>query len=215
MSVHIFDIDYTFIRKNSAYYFLLEALRTKLIPFHKIMLLPFEMLRYKLRMARTDFIEHAVKQLAGLKKVDLEQLAQTTFEQRIKKNIYPEAERLVRSLLAQGEQVYFATSSLETIIEPLEKYMGVHGAISSRLAFADGVMTGKIDGVAAFGKGKLAAVAYWMRLNRVNSHDVYFYSDSYTDVPLLLYVGHPIAVNPDPFLARIAKKNGWKVLRFE
>jgi phosphoserine phosphatase len=44
--------------------------------------------------------------------------------------------------------------------------------------------------------------------------DISFYSDSYTDLPLLEFSGSPVAVNPDRFLTYEAKKRGWKILRF-
>jgi hypothetical protein len=41
------------------------------------------------------------------------------------------------------------------------------------------------------------------------------YSDSVSDLPMLRVVGRPVAVNPDPELARIAGAEGWQVMRFE
>ena len=38
-----------------------------------------------------------------------------------------------------------------------------------------------------------------------------FYSDSLTDLPLLERVKEPIAVNPDPRLARVAVRRGWAI----
>ena len=32
---------------------------------------------------------------------------------------------------------------------------------------------------------------------------------------MLRLVGHPVAVNPDAELARVAREEGWEVLRFE
>ena len=40
------------------------------------------------------------------------------------------------------------------------------------------------------------------------------YSDSRTDLPFLDAVGHPVAVNPDRELRRIARDRGWPVLEF-
>ncbi len=40
------------------------------------------------------------------------------------------------------------------------------------------------------------------------------YSDSATDVPMLAAVGHPVAVNPDRELAKVARERGWLVERF-
>ncbi len=38
-----------------------------------------------------------------------------------------------------------------------------------------------------------------------------FYSDSFTDLPLLEAVAEPVVVNPDPRLERLAKKRGWRM----
>jgi hypothetical protein len=40
----------------------------------------------------------------------------------------------------------------------------------------------------------------------------YAYSDSESDLPMLRVVGHPVVVNPDPDLRRIAAEEGWEVL---
>lgn len=39
------------------------------------------------------------------------------------------------------------------------------------------------------------------------------YSDSKADLPMLRWVEHPVVVNPDPFLAKIAAEEEWPVLR--
>ena len=43
----------------------------------------------------------------------------------------------------------------------------------------------------------------------------YAYSDSESDLPMLRLVGHPVAVNPDKELARVAREEGWEIMRFE
>jgi 3-deoxy-D-manno-octulosonate 8-phosphate phosphatase KdsC-like HAD superfamily phosphatase len=40
------------------------------------------------------------------------------------------------------------------------------------------------------------------------------YSDSANDLPMLTTVGHPVAVNPDAKLKRIARENGWDIRDF-
>src|SRR5260370_35628858 len=50
-------------------------------------------------------------------------------------------------------------------------------------------------------------------------HDIdleasYAYSDSVTDEPMLRVVGHPVAVNPDKELGRLARAEDWEVRNF-
>ena len=42
-----------------------------------------------------------------------------------------------------------------------------------------------------------------------------FYTDSYSDLPMLERVGHGVVVNPDPRLKRAAKQRGWPVQNWQ
>ncbi|MDR3147897.1 MAG: haloacid dehalogenase-like hydrolase, partial [Treponema sp.] len=87
-------------------------------------------------------------------------------------------------------------------------------SIASALEFADGITTGRLKGKALFGPNKLEAVRNWLELRAVEPRDLWFYSDSYTDLPLLEFSGHPVAVNPDRFLRREALRRHWTILRW-
>ena len=43
----------------------------------------------------------------------------------------------------------------------------------------------------------------------------YEHSDTESYLPILQAVSHPVAVNPQKDLARVAKEEGWQVLTFE
>lgn len=45
----------------------------------------------------------------------------------------------------------------------------------------------------------------------VSLQDCAFYTDSMSDLPMLLEVGRPVVVAPDPRLAREARRRGWVV----
>ena len=40
-------------------------------------------------------------------------------------------------------------------------------------------------------------------------------SDSESDLPMLRVVGHPVAVNPDSALEKVARAEGWRIMRFD
>ena len=212
--LNIFDVDYTLIKKTSAGYFIREALAQKVIGVSQIRKLPFEWLRYKLGFPNTDFIEEAIKHIAGLDKKTMEDLAEACFARRMKKGIYAQAARLIAEMRQRGEPVIFATSSFHIIIHPLERFLGVSESIASTLEFSQGKCTGRVAGLSMFGEKKKAGVEKWLADHRINPADARFYSDSYTDIPLMEYCGSAVAVNPDRFLRREAKKRGWQILRF-
>jgi len=213
--LHIFDVDQTVVRKTTTEYFILTAMRGRIIRFSQVSRLPFDWIRYKLARPDMDFIENTVKKLSGIEKDDLLRASEESFEKHIKPNIYSGAAALITGALEKGERVIFATSSFDFIIKPLEEYFGIKGSIACELEYSNGRTTGSLVGCSSFGHKKKTAAQAWFEKNGVKKEDVSFYSDSYTDIPLLEYCGNPVAVNPDGILAREAKSRGWEIMRFK
>jgi HAD superfamily hydrolase (TIGR01490 family) len=213
--VHIFDVDYTLIKSASSFWFLKECLRGGLIKLRQLKQLPVEYLRYKLGHANYDFIEDAVRHLGSIEKEKLTALSEICFERYIKPDLFRGAVDIINNLKKTGRTVILATSSFHTIIDPLQKYFDLDDVIASSLEFIDGKTTGRLSGKAFFGKNKMDAVCVTLAEHSVNTDDAWFYSDSYTDLPLLEKLGHPVAVNPDRFLRKIALKNNWQILDFK
>ena len=77
---------------------------------------------------------------------------------------------------------------------------------------AEGLHTGQPLGEVCFGEGKrLHAEAYAAEAG-VPLSACAFYTDSYSDLPVLEVVGRPVAVNPDRRLRREALRRGWPVV---
>ena len=119
---------------------------------------------------------------------------------------------LVRQDVADGRSVVLATSSLDFIVDPIARYLGVEGVLATTLQFVNGACTGQMDGVPMFRKEKRERVLEFLQARGVNPSDCSFFSDSIYDLPLLESVGRPVAVNPDFRLRRIAKERGWRII---
>jgi len=213
--VHIFDVDHTVVRKTSTEYFAQMALKEKVIRVSQVSHLLIDWVKYKLASPDIDFIENTAKKMADIQKSDLERVSESCFIKRIKPNIYTGAKSLIEEAQKNGEKVIFATSSFDFIIKPLEQFFGIEGSLACQFEYLNGKTTGRLAGYSCFGPKKKTAAQAWMESNAVNAQNVSFYSDSYTDIPLLEYCGNPVAVNPDHILTRKAKKCGWKILYFK
>jgi HAD superfamily hydrolase (TIGR01490 family) len=119
----------------------------------------------------------------------------------------------VDALKARGISVWFATSSVDFLVQPIVDRLGADGLIASQLEFQDGISTGRFEGRPAFGIEKLRRVKEQADRLAVDLRDCSFYSDSVHDLPLLEAVGTPVAVNPDFRLKKIARQRGWEILR--
>ncbi|MDQ3632621.1 MAG: haloacid dehalogenase-like hydrolase, partial [Actinomycetota bacterium] len=75
--------------------------------------------------------------------------------------------------------------------------------------------TGRAGGPFTYREGKAIELR---RLAAEEGYDLaasYAYSDSESDLPMLRAVGHPVAVNPDTELLRVARKEGWETMCFD
>ncbi len=128
--------------------------------------------------------------------------------------VYDEALDLIREHRAAGRLVFIVSASPEEIVIPLATYLGADGAIASRARIdAEGNYTGEVD-IYAYGPYKAEAIAAVAPSRGIDLAASWAYSDSATDEPMLRAVGHPVAVNPDRDLARIATAEGWPMLTF-
>jgi phosphoserine phosphatase len=90
--------------------------------------------------------------------------------------------------------------------------LGFDGGVGSKSELRDGVYTGREGGVFAYREGKAQAIRELAAADGIDLAASYAYSDSESDLPMLRAVGHPVAVNPDGALARVAREEGWEIL---
>lgn len=77
---------------------------------------------------------------------------------------------------------------------------------------SDGNLTGGFEAPLCHGHGKVVRAQAWASEHGVTLDKSWFYTDSYSDVPMLEAVAFPRIVNPDPRLKRYAAKRNWPVL---
>ena len=133
----------------------------------------------------------------------------------IEPQIRPAALDLIKHHKEQGDRLMIVTATNEWVTRPIADYFGIEDLIAVELERDDqGQITGEISGIPSLGKGKLKRLQQWMQNQGLYAQDVEttFYSDSINDVPLLSWVNHPIATNPDDRLRAIALDRGWPIL---
>jgi HAD superfamily hydrolase (TIGR01490 family) len=127
--------------------------------------------------------------------------------------VYAEPLHLVQHHRDRGERVYIVSATLQEIVEHIAADLGFDGAIGSTCEIVDGRYTGR-SLRAAHGEGKARALRDLAVDDGLDLDASTAYSDSYSDVPFLEAVGHPVAVNPDRRLKSIARARAWPTIRF-
>ena len=113
-----------------------------------------------------------------------------------------------------ASRVYIVSATLQEIVQAIADDLGFDGALGTVCEVRDGAYTGRALR-ALHAENKAQSRARAGREPRAStSAECTAYSDSHTDLPFLEAVGHPVAVNPDRELRRIAAERGWPVLEF-
>ena len=157
--------------------------------------------------------EDGMKMLNGFSVAEMESLVGDAMETVLRPLVYAEPINLVERHRARGEKVYIVSATLQEIVQHIADDLGFDGAIGSTCEIVDGVYTGRTLR-AAHGMGKAEAVRRLAADEDLDLMTSTAYSDSYSDVPFLEAVGHPVAANPDRKLRRIARERGWPVVNF-
>jgi HAD superfamily hydrolase (TIGR01490 family) len=129
--------------------------------------------------------------------------------------LYPRMLQTAYEHQDEGRPVFIVTAASQGTADMLAHVLFFDGAAGSKLAERDGVYTGRFDGPFCYGDGKPVRMRELAQERGIDLAESWAYSDSASDLPMLRAVGHPVAVNPDSELARVAREEGWEVMTFE
>ena len=162
-----------------------------------------------------EFLDFQLQSLADNPRTDLETWHAEFMATRILPLIGDKALELVGQHQQQGDLCALVTATNSFVTGPICRHFGIAHLIATVPAQSDGEFTGKPRGTPAFRAGKVARIDEWLEAQGLwwgNFERSFFYSDSQNDLPLLLRVSDPVAVDPDSTLRAYAEAAGWRVL---
>jgi HAD superfamily hydrolase (TIGR01490 family) len=120
------------------------------------------------------------------------------------------ARRAIAHHQERGDEIVLLTGSTQYAAEVVARSLGIEHVLCSRLEVDDGRFTGRLAAL-CFGHHKVRLAEELAAARGLSLERSWFYSDSYTDLPMLERVGRPVVVNPDGRLGRHARRQGWRV----
>jgi HAD superfamily hydrolase (TIGR01490 family) len=214
-----FDLDRTLMQGSSAYQFGRAAYRAGLLGRRQLLADGWANVRFRLR-GSTDQDTHALrdrisKSLEGTRVRDMERLGADVLA-GVLPRIYPQMLALAHEHQDAGRRTYIVTAASQELATMLARVLVFDGAIGSQFSeIEDGIYTGTPTGLFIYRSDKAHAIEQLAEREGIDLPASYAYSDSESDLPMLRTVGHPVAVNPDQELARVARTEGWEILRFD
>jgi HAD superfamily hydrolase (TIGR01490 family) len=158
------------------------------------------------------YLEFSLAPLAATSMEELAVLHLKFMQQIISPLRLPKAEALIEQHRQAGDRLLVITSTNRFIVEPICQALGIDELLATDPEIIDGRYTGKIVGTPTYQEGKVERLKLWLSENNETLAGSYFYSDSINDLPLLLEVDKPVAVDPDDALSAEATSRGWDII---
>jgi HAD superfamily hydrolase (TIGR01490 family) len=213
-----FDLDKTLIEGSSAIHFGRAAYRRGLVSRRQLARDLWANILFRLRGstdAETDALRQRIlDQIAGHRVVDLARLGPEMLA-GILPRAYPEMLDVAWRHQDAGVRVYIVTAASQELADTMATVFVFDGGIGMKSEVRDGFYTGAPAGPFTYREGKAEAIRDVAAHEGFDLEHCWGYSDSESDLPMLRAVGHPVAVNPDAHLLKIAREEGWQVMTFD
>jgi putative phosphoserine phosphatase/1-acylglycerol-3-phosphate O-acyltransferase len=126
--------------------------------------------------------------------------------------IRPEIYSEIKFHKENNAEVVILSSVIFQICRKLGSYIGVDNVICTVMKVEDGVFTGSPENSFCLEDEKRIRLMQYCEMRNYSLSEAFYYGDSISDLTALKVVGHPVCVQPDRKLSRIAHENGWRIL---
>lgn len=213
-----FDVDGTLVKTNIIHYYLYFQRRRLPSLWRDLWTAAFTakclyfLLLDKIDRTKLNIIFY--RHYRGLPVDEIVSMVDNCHHDVIMPRLFPLAEACVAEHRRAGRRVVFVTGSVDFIMQPLAKSLGVEHVLAPSLVRHNGCFTGELDSVPVAGEEKARRMKDFANRFDVDLADSHAYGDSVADLPMLEAVGHAHAVNPERALARLAQRRGWDIIHW-
>lgn len=210
-----FDIDRTLISVISGRELVYSAVRNGYIKPVRIFKNAVTYFLYKISLIDPQVMsEKLIRWTQGIPQVNFDELCHETTDRIIIPSIYNEALSEIEFHRRNNARIVLLSATVTQVCKVIAEKVGADDFICTALESKDGIMTGAASGILCFGEGKKERLREYCYKNNTNVSESFYYGDSVSDLPVFLYVGQPVCINPSRKLRRTAAEKGWKILNW-
>ncbi|MBZ4202605.1 MAG: HAD-IB family hydrolase [Methylovulum sp.] len=214
MSLAIFDLDNTLISDDSDYLWG-QFLVAQGVVDEKMYAEANERFYLEYQQGTLDikaFLHFSLKPLAEHPMSQLLIWRQQFVDTMIKPLLLNSAQQLINKHRALGDTILVITATNRFVTEPIVQLYGITHLLATTPELVNGQYTGNFVEIPCFQDGKVTLLEAWLKESGETMQGSWFYSDSHNDLPLLLCVDHPVAVDPDQRLTAYAQSANWPII---
>ena len=210
--VVFFDLDHTILKSSSGQILGPAAIRQGILTKRNLFEGAIYAIGHKLGLVEGDvLLPRMITWLKGHPVQPVFDFVQNIFHAVLKGAIRHQAVQEIELHRKNNAKLVLLSASMDFICQPIIEFLGLDDLICTKLHVENNRFSGATNGGFCFGEEKLARAIAYVRNDIAQLKNAYFYTDSFTDLPMLEAVGNPVAVSPDRKLAAAARRRGWMI----
>ena len=207
-----FDLDGTLLSVNSGRLWMRHEYKQGRLSKWKLFQGALFITAYRFGLLNMDrAMNKALDTVTGLEEQVLRARTEDWYQKHVRHHAAQGAWPVLDQHRGQGDLLVLLTLSSPYEAAAATKHFGLDHSLSSSYGLNGTQLTGKFVQPLCYGPGKVTVAEAFAREHGVDLDGSSFYTDSITDLPMLERVKHPVVVNPDPRLLRVARQRNWPV----
>ena len=219
-NIAIFDLDYTLTKRGTWGRFIASTIKTR--PYLWPVIL-FAMAKnqwlYKRGKAPRCGVKKAMMKLAmvGWSQEKVEHHAQIFAQREVETGLRPGAIKALQSHRAYGDTLIIASAAVDAVVKPICDLLNIEHYVATNMAYINGHLSSEFASKNCYGPEKLERMKEYLQQNpalQQNNTIITMYSDSHSDLDILLWADVGIAVDPSKRLEALANQHGLEVVNW-
>ena len=140
-------------------------------------------------------------------------VANEVFEET-KNTLFHSSHELIQFFNDRNFETLILSGGASEVIEQFSKHLGIHYSIATELEIVNGIYTGRLLSNTHTSEGKGIALQTFLKKHGVDQ-PTFSFGDSTGDIAILEQAKHPVALNPDKELAKIAAEKNWPTKTYD
>ena len=211
--IAFFDLDRTLLETNSAKGWIAQEYREGRMNTKTLGRALWWLTMYSLRgTGMEQAIDEGAATLQGTREDIFIQRTRKYWNEKCLPKVRQDGYDCVQNHKKQGHHVVLITGSSIYLAQSAAEYFGIPHVLANRFVVEQELFTGKTHKPLCYGQGKVLLAETMFEKLGGSFSDSFFYTDSYSDVPLLDKVLHPRVIAPDIRLKKYSTKKGWQIL---